>query len=751
MPNQRVSIILLLLFGALSASHADTSTAETAGPWTMAFGVLDAASGAVTFGAEASEAPWDGGVLPVKDRGTVYRFRTGFSAPQNEPVSGFAFYVGPTDYPLDIRVNGILIHRTGRYKGDPWAGLTHNSFCLQIPWSLLRPGASNDLEVLAYSLYDRTPIPELVPTSADDASDRAFLRNMLNSWLILSLTVTSLIFAVYFMFLFVTHRAKDIRHFWFVLTCLAFGGAYCIFSFMSDNSNQLLFYKVARASLYFTAYFTFLFACSYTGIFQRNRVIRWGVYTLMGLLAVVLSFFIVIQPDKLSLIAWYARTMPVGLMFPLLSVFVIFGISLVRRRTASDAVLFFAFLIIIGTAVWDILFILRDRNPYMWMAPYGYALFLIANVFVLSREQAAMYDRTLRSDREIREKNRKLEDSMREKERVSEAVAKNTARVLEAASQISASAKAMYDAGQMQAAATGRVVQLLESYQNRLKQGLETLKRQDDSISGITASVEGLSTGIDRIAGAAESIRARMRENLDQSREGQERLKRSSEESTRLSESIRQVTTTVQQVGESAENIDAILRIIQGIVDQTNILSMNAAIEAAHAGEAGQGFAIVAGEVRKLADDSAKSVTDIESLVGGIRKGIQAAVKLSEEMVQNSESSRKLAGEAGGLLSGIVSQMGVTNDQVVAIAQTTSGQQESGKTVSRNALSVRDDAASILRDMENQAREASAIRESLGEVARLIGEGARASDSLSRLAGELKTASGDLSSLVQGI
>lgn len=747
MTSFRAMFALTFLLTAATTIHAYFPS-EYAGPWTLSEEPINTASGERLLPSQNQATLWNGKAFPRRPKGTVFRLETRFLPPAQEPVSGFAFYIGPSDYPLDISVNGILLYRSGRYSSDPYMGLTHNSLSLQVPWKLIRPGESNRLEVIAYSYYDLTPIPEFIPTDNDHAAREAFTRNLLNSWLVLALTITALIICIYYIFLFFTHRANDFRHLWFAVTCFFFACSYCNFSVMSEYVNQLLFYKIARPGLFLSLYFTFLFTVNFTGFLRKHPRTRRTVCSLMGLFALIPTLIMLFQPDKLSLLVWYGRTMPFGVMFPLILILILLTISLIRRHSGSDLVMLVSFLAVVGSAVWDILFILKDRNPYFWLAPYGYAFFLIANMLVLAREQAGLYRHAIQSDRDIRKQNSRLEESMREKERVSGVIAENTQRVLAVSAQIASAADSLYQATLIQSEANERIVSLLSGYRQHLQLGLATLKAQGQSISEITSSVSGLSSGIDSIASSAEEIRSRMEQNVEQSRQGQKRLTESAEESARLTENIRLVTSTVQAVGESAENIDEILRIIQGIAEQTNILSMNAAIEAAHAGDSGKGFAVVAGEVRSLAVDSSRSTGDIERLIANIRSAIRDAVKTAEEMKAKADHARGLSDEASGLLSGIVSQIDHTNSDVAAIVSTTSSQKENGKTVSQHALAVRDQASSIVQSMEDQAREAEDIAQSVNQMADLIRESNRSSENLSRLAEDLKNTSNSLSSLI---
>ena len=120
-----------------------------------------------------------------------------------------------------------------------------------------------------------------------------------------------------------------------------------------------------------------------------------------------------------------------------------------------------------------------------------------------------------------------------------------------------------------------------------------------------------------------------------------------------ISRAIVRSADTIAALGARAEDIGKIVDVIDDIAEQTNLLALNAAIEAARAGEQGLGFAVVAEEVRKLAERSAKSTKEIAELISGIQKEAQEAVKIMDKSTQIVEKGVELSKQVGDSLKDI--------------------------------------------------------------------------------------------------
>ncbi|MDP2689170.1 MAG: HAMP domain-containing methyl-accepting chemotaxis protein, partial [Deltaproteobacteria bacterium] len=174
---------------------------------------------------------------------------------------------------------------------------------------------------------------------------------------------------------------------------------------------------------------------------------------------------------------------------------------------------------------------------------------------------------------------------------------------------------------------------------------------------------------------------------------------------------------TIKNLGKSSEEIGTIVSVINDIADQTNLLALNAAIEAARAGEQGRGFAVVADEVRRLAERTTKATKEISGMIKSIQNETAKAVEAMGEGTYKVENGVKLANEAGDSLKRIVTGVESVTDMINHIA--TSAEQQSATTdeITQNMDSIADVAKSNVT---------------------AIGEVANASNEMARLATELK-------------
>jgi methyl-accepting chemotaxis protein len=163
-------------------------------------------------------------------------------------------------------------------------------------------------------------------------------------------------------------------------------------------------------------------------------------------------------------------------------------------------------------------------------------------------------------------------------------------------------------------------------------------------------------------------------------------------------------------LGKQAEGIGQILNVISDIADQTNLLALNAAIEAARAGEAGRGFAVVADEVRKLAEKTMTATKEVGDAIRGIQGGTRKNIENVEQSVAKIEAATGLAVQAGEALKAIVALVDTTSDQVRSIATASEEQSAASEEINRSI----DDVNRISAETSDAMRQSA---QAVGEMA----------------------------------
>jgi len=184
---------------------------------------------------------------------------------------------------------------------------------------------------------------------------------------------------------------------------------------------------------------------------------------------------------------------------------------------------------------------------------------------------------------------------------------------------------------------------------------------QTEATSSVAAAVEQLTTSIEQSASNATEAERRAKQSQEMSAKGEIEVQQAAAEMTQIAESVSQTASQMAVLGEEAQKIGSIVDAIKDVADQTNLLALNAAIEAARAGEQGRGFAVVADEVRKLAERTGKSAQEITRMVNTIQ---EYTAKASSSMEQGSE--RVTEGVARANTAG-VSMHDINNSSVVVL------------------------------------------------------------------------------------
>lgn len=243
------------------------------------------------------------------------------------------------------------------------------------------------------------------------------------------------------------------------------------------------------------------------------------------------------------------------------------------------------------------------------------------------------------------------------------------------------------------------------------------LARQNGEVDQAVTAVTEMSSAVEEVARNAEYTSRSSQQAARSVAEGEAHVSSTSEALSGMTDEVRHSASLIERLAQQAHGIGRVLDVIRGLADQTNLLALNAAIEAARAGEAGRGFAVVADEVRALAHRTQSSTQEIEQMVSGIQSGSAEAESAMKTTVKLADTTMTIAEKASTALGVINRSVAEINEQNLVIASAAQEQAQVSREVDRNLVNIRD-----LSIHSAESAQQVALR----------------SESLSRLADELK-------------
>jgi methyl-accepting chemotaxis protein len=216
------------------------------------------------------------------------------------------------------------------------------------------------------------------------------------------------------------------------------------------------------------------------------------------------------------------------------------------------------------------------------------------------------------------------------------------------------------------------------------------LQRQSDEIEMAATAVTEMSTAVDDVASNAASASQAVSQSSLTATNGRSRVDETVKAINQMVSSVQTTSDGVKGLAAMATDITKVLDVIRAIAEQTNLLALNAAIEAARAGEAGRGFAVVADEVRALAHRTQQSTQEIEQMIAAIQNGTDTAVTSMEQTHDQAHKTLSLAEAAGSALFEITEAIAQINERNLLIATAAQQQAQVAREVDRNLVSIRD-------------------------------------------------------------
>ncbi len=265
------------------------------------------------------------------------------------------------------------------------------------------------------------------------------------------------------------------------------------------------------------------------------------------------------------------------------------------------------------------------------------------------------------------------------------------------------------------------LLQAANTLQSEAEQAAARSSEQSESVSAVAAAMQEMTVGIGQVTEHASEARTCAEESGNLSRQGGTAVNRVVQGMAQVAESVTESAQVIAALERESEKIAAIVGVIKEIADQTNLLALNAAIEAARAGEQGRGFAVVADEVRKLAERTAQSTVEIATTVDVVRNGIQSGVGRMETGVKLVNTESADVAEAGNTITTLQEYAGQVVSAVNLIGDALGEQSAASSEIARRVeviAQISEQNAASVQHSAGAASELQRLAQGLSEVVR---------------------------------
>ncbi|MGF1691040.1 methyl-accepting chemotaxis protein [Photobacterium kagoshimensis] len=252
--------------------------------------------------------------------------------------------------------------------------------------------------------------------------------------------------------------------------------------------------------------------------------------------------------------------------------------------------------------------------------------------------------------------------------------------------------------------------------EKRAEQSALELSRQQDEITLVATAVTEMASATQEIASHAEQTARAAQDSTSHTTSGHALVTQSRASINNLATEVNEATQVIGELNSHAQGINSILSTIQGIAEQTNLLALNAAIEAARAGEQGRGFAVVADEVRVLSQRTHTSTEEIQSMIATLQTTTSKAVGLMETSTQLAQCSVDDAVQATAALDQISNSVALISDMATQIATAAEEQTHVTDEITQNTTTIKDVTDQLAVDAQSSREQAQSLSKQASDL-----------------------------------
>ena len=260
--------------------------------------------------------------------------------------------------------------------------------------------------------------------------------------------------------------------------------------------------------------------------------------------------------------------------------------------------------------------------------------------------------------------------------------------------------------------ATAQLGDIARDSAENVRTSNRSVEQQQQEIEMVATAVTEMSAAVQEVSQSTSNAATAASEASDMARQGALTVTDAIGIIDSLDTHVSQASTSIQQLKTDSENIGGVLDVIRGISEQTNLLALNAAIEAARAGEQGRGFAVVADEVRTLASRSHDATQEIQEMIEKLQQGVTNAVKGMDEVSKRAAEGVEQVEQAAEALAEISGSVSVINDMNTQISAATEEQSSVAAEISQNIEHINQ----LSMETARTAEQASAVSETMTEM-----------------------------------